>query len=165
MELIFLNLLLLLGYNEPISHFLLWRDYEATNCERGYKVAWSGNGGNPALEPITAEALDLSYEWYFSQDGYLAVAGFYRDLNSWQAESQTVVDFSDVDIKSSIDSCNFSELQKQEEKVGFIESPKRNSNKFFFLGPKNDWQKILDIKISKKIETLFEKEMIELGYL
>ena len=73
--------------------------------------------------------------------------------------------FSSVDIKSSIDSCNFSELQKQEEKVGFIESPKRNSNKFFFLGPKNDWQKILDIKISKKIETLFEKEMIELGYL
>jgi iron complex outermembrane receptor protein len=64
---------------------------------------WSGNGGNPALEPITADALDLSYEWYFSDDGYLAVAGFYRDLNSWQAESQTVVDFSDVDISEILE--------------------------------------------------------------
>ena len=73
--------------------------------------------------------------------------------------------FSDEDIKSSIDSCNFSELQKQEEKMGFIESPRMNSNKFFFLGPKNDWQRILDVKISKRIETLFKKEMIELGYL
>ena len=73
--------------------------------------------------------------------------------------------FSDEDIKSSIDNCNFSELQKQEEETGFIENSKKSLNKFFFLGPKNDWQKILDLKISKKIETLFKKEMIELGYL
>ena len=38
-------------------------------------------------------------------------------------------------------------------------------NKFFFLGPKNDWQKILDNQISKNIEEEFEKEMKELGYL
>jgi len=36
---------------------------------------------------------------------------------------------------------------------------------FFNLGEKNDWRKILDIKIRKQIETSFEKEMKELNYL
>lgn len=59
---------------------------------------WSGGGGNPALEPIVADGLDLAYEWYFADTGYIAIAGFYRDLNNWQAESQTLTDFSSVDL-------------------------------------------------------------------
>ena len=36
---------------------------------------------------------------------------------------------------------------------------------FFYLGPNNNWRKILDQKNRKKIEKSFQKEMIELGYL
>ena len=38
-------------------------------------------------------------------------------------------------------------------------------DKFFYLGPKNDWRKTLDIKISESIALEFKKEMKELGYL
>ena len=36
---------------------------------------------------------------------------------------------------------------------------------FFFLGPKNNWRKILDYEISRDIEKEFEKEMKELKYI
>ena len=36
---------------------------------------------------------------------------------------------------------------------------------FFNLGPGNDWRRLLDDKIKIKLEKVFEKEMIELGYL
>ena len=40
-----------------------------------------------------------------------------------------------------------------------------NKNLFFNLGPENDWQKILNTKISDEIETNFHKEMKNIGYL
>ena len=56
-----------------------------------------------------------------------------------------------------------------EDKKGFGESAydyssKKNLN-FFNLGPQNNWEKLLDAKIARKIENEFEKEMMELGYL
>ena len=41
----------------------------------------------------------------------------------------------------------------------------KKKQKFFYLGPKNNWKKLLDTKTVKKIENTFQKEMIELGYL
>ena len=55
-----------------------------------------------------------------------------------------------------------------EREHGFTESTidkEGNRNKFFYLGPKNNWQEILEAKISKKIEQEFEQEMKELKYL
>ena len=56
-----------------------------------------------------------------------------------------------------------------EEKKGFIESVENaqtgEKNKFFYLGPKNDWTKILDKEIADEISSRFEPEMKELGYL
>ncbi|WP_193166196.1 TonB-dependent receptor [Microbulbifer hainanensis] len=39
--------------------------------------------GNPKLDPFRARAYDLSYEWYFADDAVLAVAYFYKDVNSF----------------------------------------------------------------------------------
>ena len=54
------------------------------------------------------------------------------------------------------------------KKNGFSESiiSKKNKNKipFFFLGPKNNWKKILDNKLKIKISSIYEKELKELGY-
>jgi iron complex outermembrane recepter protein len=58
---------------------------------------WSGNGGNPNLRPQTAEQVDLSYEFYFADDGYAAVALFHKELNDWQVPISEVVDFTGID--------------------------------------------------------------------
>jgi iron complex outermembrane receptor protein len=56
---------------------------------------WSGSGGNPALRPWLADAFDLSYEKYLEDGlGYLAVAVFYKDLDTWVDESPEVFDFT-----------------------------------------------------------------------
>ena len=63
---------------------------------------------------------------------------------------------------------NFQNLKDIELKKGFIESVTDNDNKkknFFHLGPKNDFKKILDEKISSEIEKNFFDEMKELDYI
>ena len=55
-----------------------------------------------------------------------------------------------------------------EDKHGFTESSIDNEgkrNKFFYLGPKNDWREILESKYSEEISKKYEFEMRELGYL
>ena len=44
---------------------------------------WSGNGGNPRLEPYRANAVDLSLEKYIGDASYLSLALFYKDLESY----------------------------------------------------------------------------------
>lgn len=39
-----------------------------------------GSGGNPDLKPLTSDNYDISLGYYFSQTGYISLAGFYRDL-------------------------------------------------------------------------------------
>jgi len=76
--------------------------------------------------------------------------------------------FSEDQINKAIDLSSFEKLEKMEEKDGFSESnvdKDGKRNKFFFLGPKNDWKNILDKNTSDKIEIEFEKEMKELKYI
>ena len=76
--------------------------------------------------------------------------------------------FTEDQIDTAINFSSFEKLEKMEKKDGFAESnigKDGNRNKFFFLGPKNDWSKILDGQISSDIEKEFETEMKELGYL
>lgn len=56
---------------------------------------FSGGGGNPQLRPYIADGVDLSYEWYFANDGYLSVATYYKWLEDFVNPSASVVrDFS-----------------------------------------------------------------------
>ena len=79
------------------------------------------------------------------------------------------INFTDQQIESAINSSSFDKLQAMEEIHGFTESIEKKKtgekNKFFYLGPKNDWTKILDKKIADEISSKFEPEMKELGYL
>jgi iron complex outermembrane receptor protein len=47
------------------------------------KGVLTGSGGNPALKPFRANAIDLSYEKYFGTKAYVGVAGFYKKLSSY----------------------------------------------------------------------------------
>ena len=80
----------------------------------------------------------------------------------------TGIKFTDEQIKLAINLSSFEKLEKLEKKHGFIESTTNKEgkkNKFFFLGPKNNWKKILNKNISESIEYNFRSEMKELGYL
>ena len=57
------------------------------------KQIFTGDGGNPNLDPFRAKALDLSYEKYFGKKGYVSVAGFYKDLDSYILKVGTPFDF------------------------------------------------------------------------
>lgn len=61
-----------------------------------YGNYWSISGGNPTLEPKEAVGLDLSYENYFSDEGYFSVALFWKDLDQWIFDGTYEVDLGGV---------------------------------------------------------------------
>ena len=71
-------------------------------------------------------------------------------------------------LKKVIDSTLFDKLRKEEKDKGFTESVLSRDGKrkipFFNLGPKNDWNKILNIKMVKQIEEVFAESMKDLSY-
>ena len=72
-------------------------------------------------------------------------------------------------IQNVIKTTSFDELKKNESKNGFFEAStdkKTNKKKIFFnLGPKNNWRELLDKETVDQVNTLFQKEMLQLGYL
>jgi iron complex outermembrane receptor protein len=56
-------------------------------------INWRANGANPTLKPQEADQFDLTYEWYFSDDGYLGAAYFFKDLTNWQVQLEVPFDF------------------------------------------------------------------------
>ena len=78
------------------------------------------------------------------------------------------IKFSKEQIDNAINSCSFEKLKKMEETTGFAEAAENRGGgkkKFFYLGPKNNWENILDKEISEEICSKFEPEMTELKYL
>jgi len=62
---------------------------------------YSGGGGNARLRPWRANAVDVTAEKYFGKDGYIAVAGFYKDLVSYIYQQSTLRDFTGVPTGTS----------------------------------------------------------------
>lgn len=63
---------------------------------------WSGGGGNPRLRPWRANAIDLSVEKYFNADGYVALAGFYKDLKSYIVNVAQPFDFTGFPLPAGV---------------------------------------------------------------
>lgn len=80
-----------------------------------------------------------------------------------------------IKLQQALETTNFDVFKKKEvsESLGKSENDfkkwrkfhSENKNLFFNLGPENNWKKILNTKISNKIEVSFEKEMKQLKYL
>ena len=71
-------------------------------------------------------------------------------------------------IDDAIKLSSFDKLEKMEQEHGFVESATNQDGtkqKFFYLGAKNDWRKMLNKKLIEEINIEFENEMKELGYL
>ncbi|PPJ43533.1 MULTISPECIES: TonB-dependent receptor [unclassified Pseudoxanthomonas] len=66
---------------------------------QGGPSEWRGSGGNPALEPYRANAYDLSIEKYFGEASYVALAAFYKDMDSYIYTREIPWDFSGYDYE------------------------------------------------------------------
>ena len=83
-------------------------------------------------------------------------------------EKNYKLNFEKNQVIKAIEKCNFEKLTNQEEREGFQEAANDKNGgkkKFFYLGPKNNWQSLLDKKIIDQLEFTFKEEMTELGYL
>ncbi|WP_415923131.1 TonB-dependent receptor [Steroidobacter sp.] len=55
-------------------------------------LPYTGNAGNPKLEPFKATQFDASYEWYFRDEALLGFSAYYKDVSSyigWRQDPQT----------------------------------------------------------------------------
>ncbi|MFC3095505.1 TonB-dependent receptor [Alteromonas sediminis] len=68
------------------------------NFAAGSQFLWSGDAGNARLKPLEATQYDLSYENYFSDDGYIAISYFYKKLTNWHGDGKTLTNFEDLYI-------------------------------------------------------------------
>ena len=95
-----------------------------------------------------------------TEDEFFKICKFINNISN--------IKFETDNIKNSIQNCNFENLKKIETTSGFVESTINKTggrNKFFNLGPKNNWEKILKKEIVKELESSFFSEMKELNYL
>ena len=71
-------------------------------------------------------------------------------------------------LKSSVSSTYFDKLKNEEKKNGFTEAVHSKKNKkkipFFYLGPDNNWKKILDKNQQLKLTNEFKNDLKELDY-
>jgi iron complex outermembrane receptor protein len=55
---------------------------------------FGGNGGNPNLRPWIANVYDVSIEQYFGRSAYVSVAAFYKDLDTFVFNRNSIEDFT-----------------------------------------------------------------------
>ena len=72
-------------------------------------------------------------------------------------------EYKEEKLIKALKQTQFDELQKMEKNEGFSEKGK--GELFFRKGKIGEWEKDLSVNLIKKIEKMFSKEMIELGYL
>lgn len=75
------------------------QNVESTDINQAY---WGGASGSPELKPWIANAFDISVERYFAGSGYVALAAFYKDLETYIYNQNTVGDFSDLEASGGV---------------------------------------------------------------
>ena len=115
----------------------------------------------------------INYQSWKKKKNYPGIVVKYEDLiDNTEKEFHKILIFlekiiqSNLDmerVKKTVEACQFLNLRKIEDTLGFEESV--NNNKFFRKGRKDSWKNELNSDLRKKIEIFFKDEMIELGYL
>ncbi|GAB4138510.1 MAG: TonB-dependent receptor [Sphingomonadales bacterium] len=95
------------------------------NTEGQDFFVFSAEGGNPRLRPYIADQVDISFEHYFGGAGYIAVAGYYKDLDDY-VNSFDVIAF---DFSAFIDSeLTPSQAALLNSPIGPLASPSNNGS-------------------------------------
>jgi TonB-dependent receptor len=67
-----------------------------------YTPQYTASAGNPGLESTTADQLDLTYEWYFSNTGSLTTALFYKKFNDYIQYGSYTRDFTNNGVTRNV---------------------------------------------------------------
>ena len=132
---------------------------------RVYTGNWASNYKSWKSFESASKYLLIKYEdlIFDKEKTFLKILDFIHKLS----KKSFVLD--NAKFKNVLNTTDFGNMQKMENETGFHESLVDNKTgkkaKFFYLGPKNDWKKLLNKVIQKKIEEAFKEEMTELGYL
>ena len=130
-----------------------------------YTGTWSGNFNSWKSFKSNGKYLLIKYEDLISnkEENLKKILKFIYKLKNINFE------IDETKIKNVIQSTSFENMKNLEKEKGFEEARINIKTKekipFFNLGPKNEWKKLLDLEIIKKIEKAFKKEMKELEYL
>ena len=79
--------------------------YAGPNCTGNaltYTPRYSASAGNPGLKPTTADQLDLTYEWYFSNTGSITTALFYKKFNDYVQFGNYLRDFTNNGVTRTV---------------------------------------------------------------
>jgi len=60
------------------------------------------SGTNPALEPYESDNLDVGYEWYFTDAGYVAIGYYRKDLDGYIVQQTEMMPFADTGVSASL---------------------------------------------------------------
>ena len=145
----------------------------------------SNNGSHASLNFISSWA--ENYLSWFRNNQFRRLLVKYEDLITNKYETfRDIIVFTNtlmnrvegvdkLKLQKAIETTNFDVLKNKEISETFDGSESsfkswrkfhsENKNLFFNLGPDNNWEKMLDLKTQKKIETNFKKEMSELNYI
>ncbi len=58
--------------------------------------------GNPLLKPFRAKNVDLSAEWYFAKESLIAIAGFYKTIDSFIATDISFLPYRELGLPDSL---------------------------------------------------------------
>lgn len=61
-----------------------------------------GGGGNPFLRPTRANAIDLTFEKYFSGKGFIAAQLFYKKLLNWTYRDEVAFDYTGFPLGAEV---------------------------------------------------------------
>ncbi len=132
---------------------------------RLYLGTWSGNYNSWKSFDNNGRYLLIKYEDLISDRDFV----FRKILKFIYKLQGAKFHIDQKKFQNSIETTGFDKMKSLEKAKGFFEAKTHEKTgkkiPFFNLGPKNDWKKMLDEKIRKKIEEAFKKEMVELGYL
>jgi iron complex outermembrane receptor protein len=62
---------------------------------------WSATSGNPKLKPYISDDVDLSWTKYLGQGGYLSVAGYFKNLETFIYDNVNIISFAGLPVEGT----------------------------------------------------------------
>jgi hypothetical protein len=152
-------------YEEILNHMKNKEAFLFSEKKTGFKSfefigSWADNYNSWFHNKLGIPICLIKYE-----DLVKDTLGELRKIIDFIANVQNIKNYSFNSEKAErgISDSSFDNLSKMEQDGGFNEA--RGDQKFFNMGEKNNWQKLLPISIKENIEKSFYIEMKELNYL
>ena len=153
------------SFEEILNHMKDDESFLTTEKKIGFKGfefigSWASNYNSWFHNKLGIPVCLVKYE-----DLIKDTLGEFKKIIDFIANVQNVKNyvFNNEKAKKAVSNSSFESLSKMEIDTGFNEA--RGKQKFFNLGEKNRWQKILPLNVKENIEKNFYEEMKELKYL